>query len=167
MQQRRLIIATLILILAVIILIGATLIFVPQDTNPAFGAAIAFVNSAAKGDSATAETYMSDSLKATVADVCPDGDVSACIQSYGEPEWGAFGSAVYRRSIPDGRDAWDVQLIATYADGQGFSGVCIYTRVEKIDETWQVVGWAGFISCDLPDAGLSDLASDSAPNRVP
>ena len=51
--------------------------------------------------------------------------------------------------------------------GLCFSGVCIYNRVELIDGEWQIVRWSGFVSCDLPTAGLQQLAGDDAPNRVP
>jgi len=110
---------------------------------------------------------MSQSLRESVAEICPEGIPSTCIESYADDSWGGFMSAVFRRAVPDGNNAWDVQLIATYEEGQGFSGICIYNRVELIEGTWQVTRWSGFISCDLPTAGLQDLAEESAMNHMP
>lgn len=165
--NNKLIVGVAVLIVAVVVLIAATAFLVPEGTHPAFATAVSFVNDAARGRDDEAIPLMSDALTAYVADNCPDSIPSTCIQSYADDSWGNFMSAVYRRSIPDGSDAWDVQLIATYEDGQGFSGICIYNRVERIEDAWQVVRWSGFVSCDLPSAGLQQLAGDDAPNRVP
>ena len=167
MANNKLIIGVGGLIIVVIVLILATVLFVPEDSHPAFATAIAFVNSAATGDDETALSYMSEGLQDYVAENCPNGVPSTCMKSYADASWGDFTSAVYRRSIPDGSTAWDIQLIATYEDGQGFSGICIYNRVEQFDNVWKVVRWSGFVSCDLSNSGLQELASDSAPNRVP
>lgn len=155
------------LMCAITVLIVATLMLVPETTNPAFAAVVSFTNAAATGDDDAAMPYMSDALQNHIADTCPDGVPSTCITAYADESWGDFMSAVYRRSIPDGSDAWDVQLIATYEDGQGFSGICIYNRVEKAGDDWKVVRWSGFVSCDLATAGLQELARDDAPNRMP
>ncbi len=164
MAKNKLILGVGALIVAVVILIVATMFL---GTDPAHAAAVNFVNAAATGDDDTAIPYMSATLREAVAETCPDGIPSTCIESYADDSWGGFMSAVFRRAIPDGNDAWDVQLIATYEDGQGFSGICIYNRVEQIDGTWQVMRWSGFVSCDLATAGLQELADESAPNRLP
>ena len=167
MAQNKLILGVGGLMVAVVGLIIATLFLVPEETHPAYAAAVTFVNAAATGDNDTAMPYMSESLQQAVSDNCPDGVPSTCIASYADDSWGDFMSAVYRRAIPDGNDGFDVQLIATYEDGQGFSGVCIYNRVERIDDKWQVTRWAGFVTCDLPTAGLKDLALETALNHMP
>lgn len=167
MAKNKLILGVGLLIVAVVILIVATAFLVPEGSHPAYAAAVNFVNAAATGDDDTAIPYMSTTLRDTVAETCPDGVPSTCIESYADDSWGGFMSAVFRRAIPDGSNAWDVQLIATYEDGQGFSGICIYNRMEQIDGTWQVMRWAGFVSCDLATAGLQELADESAPNRLP
>ena len=157
-------------LLALVAVVIITALLVPQETNPAFASAIEFVNAAGKGDDETAMSHLSTALQSYVADTCPDGSVSACVDAYTPPEWGDFLNAVYRRAQPDGPNAWDVQLIATWEEGQGFSGICIYNRVERPDEqsdVWEIVRWSGFVSCDLPNAGLSGLAQDDAPNRAP
>lgn len=164
MAKNKLILGVGILIVAVIGLIIASL---SLGLHPAHTAAVNFVNAAATGDDDSALPYMSQSLRDAVTETCPDSIPSTCIESYADDTWGNFMSAVFRRAIPDGNNAWDVQLIATYEDGQGFSGVCIYNRVEQIDSTWQVTRWSGFISCDLPTAGLKSLADVSAPNHLP
>lgn len=153
--------------LAVVVVLTATLI--PQQLHLAYRAAVDFVNAAGNGDDAAAMSELSDDVRAYIADNCPDGSVSACVDAYTPPEWGGFLNAVFRRAQPDGADAWDILLLATYEDDQGFSGVCIYNRAERVtDDTWEIVRWSGWVSCDLPNAGLSSLASDAdAPNRVP
>jgi hypothetical protein len=167
MANNKLILGVAGLMVAVVALIIATLLFVPEGINPAFATAVNFVNAVATGDDDIALPYMSIALRQSVAENCPNGMPSTCIKSYADDSWGDFMSAVFRRAIPDGSDVWDVQLIATYEDGQGFSGVCIYNRVERIDNDWQVTRWAGFVSCDLPTAGLQDLAGESSLNRMP
>jgi len=156
-------------VIAVVILIGMTLVLVPES-EPHFEVAIDFMNAAGTGDDAAALPLLSDDLQAYVAQNCPDGSVSACILGYTPPEWGQLvrdGAAVYRRSIPD-EGAWDIQLVATYEEGQGFAGVCIYHRTEEVQPgDWRVTAWAGFISCDAPDSGLASLRQPTAPNRVP
>jgi hypothetical protein len=160
--------------MALVVVVVTTALLVPQQTNPAFATAIDFSNAASRGDDEAARALLNDDLQQYVAQNCPDGSVAACIDAYIPPEWGGFLNAVFRRAQPDGQNAWDVQLVATYAEGQGFSGICIYNRVERIpDETdapdnWQVVRWAGWVSCDLPNSGLSSLAGDAdAPNAAP
>ena len=164
MAKNKLILGVGTLIVAVI---GLIIVSMSLGLHPAHTAAVNFVNAAATGDDDTALPYMSKSLRDSVTENCPDGIPSTCIESYADESWGNFMSAVFRRAIPDGNEAWDVQLIATYEDGQGFSGICIYNRVEQIESTWQVTRWSGFISCDLPTAGLKSLAEASAPNHMP
>lgn len=154
------------IIVAVVLVIIVTALLVPQGTNPAYAAAIEFTNAASSGDDETAAPYLSDELTAYVSELC-DGSVSACIEAYIPPEWGGFTNAVFRRAIPDGQDAWDIQLVATYEEGQGFSGICIYNRAERIENEWKITVWSGWISCDDPNSGLSGLMEDTAQNRVP
>ena len=158
-------VAGILVTLVLVIIVTATL--VPQTTNPAYDAAITFVNAAGKGDEAVASALLSESLTAYVDGNCPAGSVAACIASYTPPEWGSFLNAVFRRSQPDGRDAWDIQLIATYEKAEGFSGVCIYNRVERVSETWQIVRWSGWIHCGDAESGLTNLMRDDAPHRAP
>ena len=151
-------------IVGIVLLIAA---FIPQNTNPAFATAVNFVNAAGTGDDDTALALLSPALQAYVQQNCPDGRVSACIQPYTPPEWGQFRNAVFRRSAPDGPNAWDVDLIATYEEGKGFSGVCIYNRVEQSAEgEWLVTEWAGFLHCG--DAASRNMATNpDTPNRAP
>jgi hypothetical protein len=97
---------------------------------------------------------------------CPDGSVSACISGYTPAEWGAFQSVVFRRAGPDG-EHWNVQLIATYQYAEGFSGVCIFVRMEALPhDAWQVAGWAGYVSCGDPTSRDMAINPDT-PNRAP
>lgn len=151
--------------LAVVVVLTAAL--VPQFTNPAYDSALAFVLAAGRGDEAAALAELSAGLRAYATATCRDGQVTRCIQDYTPPAWGRFLNAVFRRGQPDGADAWDVQLIATYAEDKGFSGVCIYTRVERSGSDWQVTRWSGWIHCGEPNSGLSALMAASAPNAAP
>ena len=166
--RRPLISGLLILLPVIFVLIALTVLLGPQQTHPAFAVAVDFTNAVATDDHDRAVSLMSADLLAFATDNCPEGVVSACIRDYIPAEWGAFQSAIFRRAVPNG-DAWDVLLIATYELGQGFSGVCIYNRVEPTtEEGWQVTRWSGFISCDEANAGLDALASDpDAPNHAP
>ncbi|QPC82910.1 hypothetical protein G4Y79_00630 [Phototrophicus methaneseepsis] len=157
-------------LLALVIVVIVTALLVPQQTNPAYASAVDFVKAAGSGDDAEAMSHLSDTLVAYVAENCRDGSVSACVDDYTPAEWGSFLNAVFRRAQPDGPNAWDILLLGTWEEGQGFSGVCIYTRAERPDtssDAWEIVRWSGFVSCDLPNAGLSGLAQDDAPNRAP
>lgn len=160
--------SALILIAGIVIL---SLALTPEKLDPAFDVAVRFMNAAGRGDDAAAYPLLSAEMQAWVDDNCPDGSVSACILAYTPLEWGTLlhdRAAVYRRSIPDGPSAWDVQLIATYEEDEGFAGVCIYHRMEEVaPDDWRVVAWAGFISCDEANAGLSGLRQPDAPNRAP
>lgn len=160
------IIITLGIIIAITIVIVLTALLVPQGTNPAYAAAIAFTNAASSGDDDTAFAKLSPELQTYVEANC-DGSVSACINAYIPPEWGGFTNAVFRRAMPDGQTAWDIQLVATYEEGQGFSGICIYNRAEQQDDEWRITAWSGWISCDDPNSGLSGLMAEDAQNRVP
>lgn len=166
MRNRSLWIAGIIVV-SVILVIVITLALTPNNTHPAFAAATAFMNAAGSGDDATAETYLSPELVAYVAANCPDASVSACVASYTPSEWGSLIKAVFRRAIPDGTAAWDVDLIATYEFGTGFSGVCAYYRVEQdAAGVWKIVQWAGFIHCG-EDASRNMATNPDTPNRAP
>lgn len=160
----------LFLALGLIFLIGVgfvvvTIVLVPTETD-AYAAALAFAEAAGKGDDEAAFARLSEDMQAYVNQNCPDASVSGCIQAYIPAEWGDFLSAVFRRAAPDG-NAFDVQLIATYADNEGFSGVCIYHRMEQDSAgAWKVAGWAGYVSCG--DSASRDMAANpDAPNRAP
>jgi hypothetical protein len=153
--------------IALILVVLITAVLIPQTSHPAYEVAVNFANAASKGDDATAAALLSADLQAYVAATCPQQRVSACIASYTPPEWGSFLNAVFRRSQPDGRDAWDIQLIATYEKAEGFSGVCIYNRVEKVGEAWQIVRWSGWIHCGDASSGLTNLMRADAPNAAP
>ncbi len=157
------------LLVFVVIVIITTALLIPQGTNPAYAIAQDFVLSAGKGDDASAMNTLSPELQAWVRENCPVESVSHCVDDYTPADWGDFLNAVFRRAQRDGRDAWNILFLATYAENQGFSGVCIYARTEqKPDETWHVVAWSGWMSCDEPNSGLSDLINDpSVPNRAP
>ncbi len=165
MKINRLLVIIILLVITIGILIFISALWVPQN-DPAYNAAITFVNTAA-GGSDNVEHLLSPDLETYVAANCPDGRVSLCLQSYTPKEWGAFRSAVYRRGAPDGVQARDVELIATYESGTGASGVCIYNRVEQgEDGQWRVVGWAGFIHCGDP-ASRTMATNPDTPNRAP
>ena len=153
------------LLLAAVI-IAATLLLTPQEANPAFAAATDFMAAAGAGDDTVAFALLDTTMQAYVQANCPDGSAAACIAAYIPAEWGAFQSVVFRRAAPDGA-AWDVNLIATYAEGIGFSGVCIYQRMARDDAgAWRVAGWAGFISCG--DSRSREMATNpDTPNRAP
>lgn len=147
-------------------ILALTLQLTPQAT-PAFDVAVRFTIAASKGHDDDAHALLSDTLRAYVTQHCPSGRVSACVQSYVPEDWGAFLNAVFRRARPDG-PAWHVLVIATYAEAQGFSGVCVYTHISKnAAGGWLVDAWSGWISCDEPAAGLDALAQESAANRAP
>lgn len=153
---------------AMMSIVVITALLVPGRLNPAYAAAETFVKAAGTGDDTLAMEQLSDALKTYVRANCPQASVSACIEAYTPPDWGDFLNALFRRSQPDGAAAWDIQYLATYAENQGFSGVCIYVRVEEVsDAVWQVVRWSGWISCDEPNAGLSALMGADAPNTAP
>lgn len=158
--------------IGLVVLLTAAL--VPQQLNPAYQVALDFVHQAARAEDEQASALLSAELRAYVADNCRKGLVSACIDDYLPDEWGGFLSAVFRRAQPDGPHAWDVQIIATYAQGQGFSGVCIYARAEKDPSSsgaqasdWRVTRWSGWTSCDDPNTRLGRLIGPDAPNRAP
>ena len=148
-------------------LIALTLVWSPEDTNPAVDAAVRFMNAAGQGDDATAGSLLGEELAAYVAANCPDGSVAACIDAYTPPAWGDLIAAVFRRSVPQGNTIWHVQLVATYEEEQGFAGGCIYHRMEEIGDDWLVTAWSGFVSCDDPDSRIEGLRRDNAPNRAP
>lgn len=165
MTSKRIILIGGVTIGALLLLIALTAILVPENVNPAYATAVGFVQAAATGEDAAAMAHLSDELRAYVAEQCPDGSVSACVQGYTPPEWGGLLSAVFRRAAPDG-PAWNVDVIATYAQGVGFSGVCAFVRVEPVDEAWQVTRWAGFVHCGDPNS-RNMAANPDAPNSAP
>jgi hypothetical protein len=151
---------------ALVAVVVVTLALVPSETNPAFAAAEAFAQAAGRGDDAAARALLSDDMQAYVEANCPEGSVSACVDSFTPPEWGAMKSAVYRRAAPDG-GAWDVDLISYYEADRGASGVCIYQRMEQnAAGEWRVAGWAGFVHCGDP-ASRNMASNPDAPNRAP
>lgn len=153
--------------LAIVVVVTALLV---PDNVPAYESAVAFANAAGRGDDSTAMSLLSEELQAWVRANCRDGSVSACVDDYTPPDWGGMLSTVFRRAQPvPGVDGFDVQLVATYEDNQGFSGVCIYTQVlRQPDGSWRVTRWAGWFSCDEPNSGLSALISDpTVPHRAP
>ncbi len=165
MSQRWIWIGLAVIVLAVGVVVVVTLALVPQETNPAFAAAVEFAEAAGKGDDATAFARLSPALQDYVEANCADG-VSACIQSYIPPEWGQFLSVVFRRAAPDGA-AWNVDLIATYEKDKGFSGVCIYQRMEQDSAgEWRVTRWAGYVSCGDP-LSRNMAANPDAPHTAP
>lgn len=155
-------------VLGIVVVGGIILIspaIAPQE-NPAFAAATTFMNAAENGDEATAFDLLSPELQQYAQTNCPDGRVINCIQSYSPAEWGKLISAVFRRSAPDGAN-WDVDLIATYEQGTGVSGVCSTFRVEQDSGgQWRIYRWAGFIWCGDP-ASRNMAGNPEAPNRAP
>lgn len=151
---------------SVVALVLITLLLTPQAANPAFDAAVRFATAAGKGDDAGALPLLSDGLSDWVQENCEGGRPSACIQGYIPPEWGALVSAVFRRAAPDGPN-WDVDVIATYEQGSGASGVCSYFRVEQADDKqWRITRWAGFVWCG--DGRSRHMATNAdTPNRAP
>ncbi len=153
-----------VVIAALIVVVALAL--TPQETNPAYAAAVAFVNSAAKGDDASALALLDAPMQAYVAANCAGGEPSGCIRSYTPPEWGNMISAVYRRAAPDG-EAWNVEVIANYEQGVGASGVCSMIHVsQEAGGKWQVAGWAGFVHCGEPESRNMDSNPDT-PHRAP
>lgn len=156
-------------------LIAISAVLVPDDTNPAFAVAVEFSRAALRGPDfeQAARAPLSPELSAFVEANCPDGQVTACVADYIPDEWGGLVDVVYRRSIPqDSGRSWDIQTIATFERGQGFSGVCIYVRAENptpaVADGWRITRWAGWVSCDEPLAGLDQLRTHpDAPHRAP
>ena len=74
-----------VLVLAVVVILTAAL--TPENTEPAFAAAITFTNAAASGDDETAFALLDETMQTYVLENCPDGSVSACVQGYTPPEW--------------------------------------------------------------------------------
>lgn len=166
MKARIVLSLSLAAVLSLALLIALTAALTPENANPAFAAAVAFVNAAASGDDAAAMPLLTPEMQAWVQANCPNSSVAACVQAYTPPEWGGLLRAVFRRAAPDG-PAWDVDIIATYARGTGFSGVCIYNRVEPdAAGQWRVAGWAGFVHCGDP-ASRGMASNPDAPNRAP
>lgn len=156
-----------VLTIAVIVIVLLTAALTPESTNPAFAAAVEFTHAAGTGGDDMAFDLLAPAVQEYVRQNCPDGRVSGCVSAYTPPEWGDFRSVVFRRAVPDGDAAWDVELIATYEEDKGFSGVCIYNRVEQdAAADWRVTAWAGWIHCG--DSASRNMADNpAAPNRVP
>ncbi len=163
-----------VLVIAGVAILVATAALTPEGTHPAFATALAFATAAGRGDETEAFALLSPEMQAFARASCPEGQVTRCVAGYTPPEWGAFQSVVFRRAAPDMATAqagepraYDVDLIATYAEGRGFSGVCIYQRMAQ-DTTgaWRVAGYAGYVSCGDPES--REMASNpDAPNRAP
>lgn len=172
-MNRTVIILVALFAIILIGLIGLSLFLVPQETNPAFRVATEFARNALQGGKAPVDAYLSPELAAYVESSCPNGNATDCITGYIPEEWGGFIDVVYRRSVPqDNGRAWDIQLIASFEQGQGFSGVCIYLRAENPTpanaDGWKITRWAGWVSCDVDNKGLDDLRTNpDAPNRAP
>ncbi|MEO8395332.1 MAG: hypothetical protein ABI700_20220 [Chloroflexota bacterium] len=168
MQFRSLLLIGLVVIVVAIAGVAAVLVaarLTPQGANPAFTAAVDFINAAGKGNDQVATALLSNAMKAYVAAHCPGARPSGCLRSYTPAEWGGMLSAIYRRSIPDGQ-AWNVEIIANYAQGKGASGVCSLIRTEPNAGDWLVTGWAGFVHCG--DPASRDMATNpDTPNRAP
>lgn len=165
MSRKTLFIFVGIAILAVIV-IAMTALLTPTQTSPAAESALTFVQAVSGGDDATAMPLLSDNATAYVAENCPGGSVSACVNAIIPEEWGNYISTVFRRAAPDG-DHWNIDLISTYEHDLGGSGVCIYVRAEQ-DESgnFKVAQYAGFVNCGDPSTRNMATNAD-APNRVP
>ncbi len=155
----------IIVVVALVVIVTAALI--PRQTNLAYDIGIQFVNAASKGDEAAALTALSPELQAYVKANCPEGRVSACIRAYAPAEWGQFQSAVFRRAQPEGPNIWHVQYVSTYEQDKGASGVCIYTRMERAGDIWQVTRWSGWVWCGDAPGGISYLMRPDAANHAP
>lgn len=175
MRNRTIWIGLAIAAAVIVLIVALTAALTPQQTHPAYAAALAFADAAGKGDDDAAFALLAPPLQDYVTANCPDGSISACVDAYTPPEWGGFQSIVFRRAVPDsstnengtGVTAYDVDLIGTWAQDKGFSGVCVYTRVEQNDSgAWLVTRYAGWVSCG--DAESRDMARNpDAPNRAP
>jgi hypothetical protein len=166
MQSKRKLWIGLAILASIAMVVVVTLALIPQETHPAFTAAVALVEAVREQDDTAAYALLSDAMQAYVTANCPVGSVSACITAYTPPEWGEMLSAVFRRAAPDGVN-WDVDIIATYAEDKGFSGVCIYQRMEQdAAGDWKVFAWAGYVACG--DGASRNMADNpDAPNRAP
>lgn len=155
------------IITAILILVVVTAALTPAQTSPAFAAAEAWGNAAARGQEAIAVQHEGEALREWAAVNCPEGRVSACVQALFPPEWGEFISVLYRRAVPDGDRAWDVELIGSFQRDDGGSGICVYTRVEQNDAgVWLVEAYAGWVWCGDP-ASRNMADNPDAPNRAP
>lgn len=167
MNKKLLIIFGGITALAIIGIIAATAAFTPSQTNPAFAAAEAWGNAAARGQEEIAIAHEGEALRAWASANCPNGRVSDCIRSLFPPEWGDFISVLYRRAVPEGNRAWDIEMIGSFQRDDGGSGICVYVRVEQNDAgVWLVEEYAGWIWCGDP-ASRNMAANPDAPNRAP
>jgi len=163
--------AIIVIVLLIIIIVGAQVVLTPSDTNPAVHTALTFVTAAGFGDDALASSLVSAEIRAYAAANCRDGQLSACIDDITPDDWGNLMSVVFRRAAPEGRN-WNVDLVATYQDNKGFSGVCISTLVEPVAVAdgeaarWQVARYAGFVHCG--EAGAREIyKTPDAPNLTP
>lgn len=168
MKSKWILVASILIGALILAMIAATAVFDPESSSPAAKTAGVFVRAALNGEDAAASPLLDADLQTWAGENCPDGRVSACVQSYIPPEWGALQGVVFRRAAPDA-GAWNVEWIATYTADKGASGVCIYTRVEPdatAPDSWRVAGWAGFIHCGDP-ASRGMATNPDAPNRAP
>ncbi len=160
------------IIVGVAVVIVVTALLTPQQTNPAYARAVEFAQAVGKGDEAAAFALLDATMQTYARAHCPDGKITACVASYIPADWGGFESAVFRRAAPGARNptglvsAYDVEVLATYEQGKGGSGVCIYERMEPTGSDWRVAGYAGFISCGDPASRNMQTNADT-PNRAP
>lgn len=173
MKSRAVLVIVAVIALLVLGILVISLSLTPAQSNPAFAVAEDFTNLATKGQNDAAIVLVSAPLREYGELNCPDGSLAACVQSYAPSEWGGIISAVYRRSVPEG-NVQHVQLIATYQEGKGFSGVCIYNRVERVADPsndpydgWRVTRYAGFVPCDAPGSDLAEMRQPDAVNAAP
>ena len=166
MQVRRSLSIGLAVLGMIAVLVLVVVATTTPQTNPAFEVAANFANAAGHGEDAAALPLLSGDLAQAVASTCKDGKPSSCVQGYAPPEWGALQHAVFRRAVPDGA-AWDIEVIATYEQDKGASGVCSYFHVSQSnDSQWKIDRWAGFIWCGDPRS--RDMATNpNTPNRMP
>lgn len=171
MSRKWLIVWSIIILIVIAGIIAVSVTLTPDNTNPAYAVAVDFANAIGEGDQASLQNTISDELEQYAVENCSDGSLISCINNQIPESWGEMIITVFRRAEPEGANAWDVLSVATYEEDQGFSGVCIYTRVERVQnqpetsegmyEGWRVVKWSGFISCDSPDAGLRQLKASA------
>jgi hypothetical protein len=167
MQSRRYLwIGLVVILLTVGLVVIVTAALIPQEMHPAYAAAVTFAEAVGAGNDETAFNLLSPAMRQYVTANCPGAAVSGCMAQYTPSEWGSFKGVVFRRGAASG-ETMNVELIATYENGKGGSGVCIYQRMAA-DESgqWRVFGWAGYVPCSDPNS-RNMATNPDAPNRVP
>jgi hypothetical protein len=166
MSRRAWTLVIALIIISGVVIIGLTALLTPQQTSPAAANALAFVQAVSRGDDDAALPLLGPQAAAWMAQNCPQGSPSACVEALIPAEWGAYVSTVFRRAAPEG-DHWNVDLISTYERDLGGSGVCIFARMQQdADDAWRVAQVAGFINCGEP-ASRSMSSNPDTPNRMP